>query len=645
MLKMKLSQRIFLPTITLIILTFICLYFLIQFSLQGNLKKMVHDGMNTQVETASYILDVSRSSAQKKVNSDLKTFNHLFYSQGTLKESDDFITMEAINQITKAKQTVQLQKWTIGDLMIQNHFELVDQIQDLVGGTATIFQKIDDGFLRVSTNVKKLDGTRAVGTYIPNSSQVIQTILRGETFRGRAFVVNDWYLTAYEPLRIDGEIKGILYVGVQEKELEELRNALGSITIAKTGVYGVFDLKGNAEIHPTLEGKNLSDQSFMQEFLEKKEGFLEYEENGKNMISAYRYYEPFEWIIAATAPEQEFLNEILMNLNTSIFFSFLISVAVLSLALYLISQSIIKSLKKIEIASEEVTQAATQLSSQSQTQRSSVENMSASLRELISSIQDVAENTNTVSSTANNSAEQAKTGNEAVKRTTEAMELIQKSSEQINEIMEVISDITEQTNLLALNAAIEAARAGEEGKGFAVVADEVRKLAERSATAAQEVATLIKNSEQRIAEGSDLSTRASEVLNNILGHVNKTAEMVEQISATTEEQAATSQSIKERMDEMTTIIEKNSSFAEVQANSAQNMMAQIQSILHGKQITSTPPVDPTAPSQTVVVSENSPADLTPPSQAMVVSQIPKASPPVLADKPAEPGKKDDYLDW
>ena len=76
----------------------------------------------------------------------------------------------------------------------------------------------------------KLDGQRAVGTYIPNESPVIQTILRGETFLGRAFVVNDWYQTAYQPIRINESIEGILYVGVKEKDIQFLEEKLNNKT-------------------------------------------------------------------------------------------------------------------------------------------------------------------------------------------------------------------------------------------------------------------------------------------------------------------------------------------------------------------------------------------------------------------------------
>ena len=85
---------------------------------------------------------------------------------------------------------------------------MVDKVKELVGGTCTIFQRMnaEGDMLRVATNVEKLDGTRAIGTYIPHTNPdgranpVIAAVLRGETFTGRAYVVNAWYVTAYQPI-------------------------------------------------------------------------------------------------------------------------------------------------------------------------------------------------------------------------------------------------------------------------------------------------------------------------------------------------------------------------------------------------------------------------------------------------------------
>ncbi len=308
----------------------------------------------------------------------------------------------------------------------------------------------------------------------------------------------------------------------------------------------------------------------------------------------------------------------------------LIGVLMLGIAIgSLVSTSIRSSLNRMELMAGEVAQTSEELASNNTTQSAGVEEVSASIEEMISTIQDVANNANQVASTAHNSLEQAKVGRSAVQELLSAMDLINDSSSQITDIINVISDIAEQTNLLALNAAIEAARAGEEGKGFAVVADEVRKLAERSAKAAGEITHLIKTSNTRVQDGVKLSTQADSVLNTIVEYVDNTAENVEQISAATEEQAASSNSIKDHINQVTSAIEENSAAAQELASNAENMTTEIQRAISGHvHIATNPEVGPTNPVIPSTAAPNLSGTNTP------------APPPV----PLSAGKAD-HLDW
>jgi len=158
----------------------------------------------------------------------------------------------------------------------------------------------------------------------------------------------------------------------------------------------------------------------------------------------------------------------------------------------------------------------------------------------------------------------AKEGGQAVGQTVEAMK-------QIASKIGIIEEISRQTNLLALNAAIEAARAGEHGKGFAVVASEVRKLAERSQRAAGEITELSASSVQ-VAE------RAGDLLAKILPDVQRTAELVQEISAASREQDSGAQQINKAMVQLDQVIQQNASASEETSSTSEELASQARSM-------------------------------------------------------------------
>ncbi len=225
-------------------------------------------------------------------------------------------------------------------------------------------------------------------------------------------------------------------------------------------------------------------------------------------------------------------------------------------------------------SSEELSAAAQNISSGAQNQASSVEEISASMEELTAMIQQAAENAkeaNEISIQTNQTAEESSA---TVKESVNGMSLINESSSQINKIIGVIRQIANQTNLLALNAAIEAASAGEHGLGFAVVADEVRKLAERAGQASNEITQLIEESGKRVAQGTHLSEKVGESLEEIQAGIIKTASGMSEIASATEEQANTASQVSTAIDSISAITEENSSSAEEMAASAEELSAQ-----------------------------------------------------------------------
>jgi methyl-accepting chemotaxis protein len=211
-------------------------------------------------------------------------------------------------------------------------------------------------------------------------------------------------------------------------------------------------------------------------------------------------------------------------------------------------------------ASQEISATAQSISQSAIEQASGVEETTASIEELNASVKQNAENAKVTNNIATTAAEEAINGGEAVKKTVEAMK-------QIADKIGLIEDIAYKTNLLSLNAAIEPARAGEHGKGFTVVAAEVRKLAENSRVTAQEINSLAKNS-VKIAEDAGV------LLEKMVPNIQKTADLVEEITASSEEQAQGIGQISQAVNQLDRAAQQNASGSEELAATAEELSGQ-----------------------------------------------------------------------
>ncbi|MBF0454073.1 MAG: cache domain-containing protein [Magnetococcales bacterium] len=235
-----------------------------------------------------------------------------------------------------------------------------------------------------------------------------------------------------------------------------------------------------------------------------------------------------------------------------------------STALTKMTTNLIEVVRSIREASEQVSSGSQALSSASNAlsmgaseQAASIEETSASMEQMTSGIQQNTESARITAKTSSQAAKDAKAGGEAVAQAVNAMR-------EIAGRISVIEEIARQTNLLALNAAIEAARAGEHGKGFAVVAAEVRKLAEKSQGAAGEI-TQLTGSSVAVAE------KAGTLLTNLVPNIQKTAELVEEIAAASEEQNRGGQQINTALQQLDHVIQQNAGASEEMSSTAKEL--------------------------------------------------------------------------
>jgi methyl-accepting chemotaxis protein len=233
----------------------------------------------------------------------------------------------------------------------------------------------------------------------------------------------------------------------------------------------------------------------------------------------------------------------------------------------------------VSTASAEITQGNEDLSQRTSQQASALEETSASMEEMTSTIKQNADNAKQANQLAVAAREVAEKGGTVTDKAVEAMDEINKSSKKIADIINVIDEIAFQTNLLALNAAVEAARAGEQGRGFAVVASEVRNLAQRSATAAKEIKTLINESVQKVGDGSDLVNRSGQTLEEIVNSVKRVTDIISEISAASQEQAAGIDQVNKAVMQMDQGTQQNAALVEEATSASQSMRQQAAALL------------------------------------------------------------------
>ncbi len=250
-------------------------------------------------------------------------------------------------------------------------------------------------------------------------------------------------------------------------------------------------------------------------------------------------------------------------------------------ALARMNASLVKVVGTVRQSSDSIATGTTQiatgnldLSQRTEEQASSLQETAASMEQLTATVQANADTTRQASQMAEAASSCAAEGGQAVGALVTTMAGITEASRKITDIIGVIDGIAFQTNILALNAAVEAARAGEQGRGFAVVASEVRTLAQRSATAAREISTLIQSSVSRIADGARQAAGAGQTMDEVVAKVRTVTQLITTISGATNEQSDGIAQVGQAMSALDMVTQRNAALVEESAAAAHSLQEQ-----------------------------------------------------------------------
>ncbi len=485
---------------------------------------------------------------------------------------------------------------------------LVDRTAQSIAGVATIFERQGGDYVRVSTNVKKENGDRAVGTKLAADHPAQVALAKGSAYYGPADLFGHKFMTGYFPIKsAAGSTVGILFIGIPMElyynslqQLLALVVGVGIAVLLIVGVVAYFAIRATvrplealtASIHtissgnldapiPCVEKQNefgaigralalfrdgararlqletqaaeqraLTDAERARNDVEKRtlDGQIDFAVNqlaaGLGRLAQGDVSETIE------TPFVGRLEQLRVDFNTSL------------VRLQDTLSRIRDNATTIHRNSGAMLSSADELSKRTEAQAANLEETAAAVEEITVTVRSSAERAREANNAVVATKKTADGSGVVVGDTVAAMARIEDASKQIEQIIEVIDDIAFQTNLLALNAGIEAARAGEAGKGFAVVAQEVRELAQRSADAAREIKGLIEKSTREVSAGSGLVQKTGAVLASISQEIIAISQHVATIATASQDQSAALQEVNGSVNAMDQMTQKNAAMVE-----------------------------------------------------------------------------------
>jgi methyl-accepting chemotaxis protein len=523
------------------------------------------------------------------------------------------------------------------DTPLEGNFEAIDKFGNLNDVSVTIFERNGNDFTRLITTILNNKGDRIIGTSLGVDNPITRSMLAGREFVGNATIVGKNYYTYYNPIIQGNEVIGIIFMGINKDKIQEInavyiKRTYSVLITASIICIIVFAFLMHIVIKSMLKpiyqcvdvARNISMGNIDQQItIKNKDEIGMLGEVMNNMIiSINKLYEDVQDLAEKAIQGKLFSRanakvhagkfaEIIEGFNSTLdavtvpiheAMDVISKVANKDLTARVISkfkgdmldfaENLNKAVSNLDDAIAQVDNSVNHISSSFNEISAGLHTLANSTNEQATSLEEISESLKEINSLTCSNVDNAKSGlrladsavrkvdesNGAMKKMNSAMESILKSSQETSKIIKTIDEIAFQTNLLALNAAVEAAHAGESGKGFAVVAEEVKNLALRSAEAAQDTNVLIEEAGQKSAMGSNIVEQVTKAFLEMNEHFNNVKNIVNQISASCDEQAGGVVLISKGILDMNRITQQNAASTKESASSAKELSGQAKAL-------------------------------------------------------------------
>ena len=468
---------------------------------------------------------------------------------------------------------------TLGSSSQVGNFALVDRLKQLTACTATLFVKNGDQFVRVSTNVLKPDGSRAIGTPLDPKGRAFAAIQNGQSFYGVVDILGKPYMTGYEPMRNESkQTVGVWYVGFPLTAIGDLGERISTTKILQNGFVALLHSDGRVIFKPQQVNEDdihkRLDHSGTEEWTTITKPF---ERWGYTLLAAYPQSDVTTKLrgmkaiviscvllvsLLVVVAQYVLITQVVLrpvkhlihrmqnaDLNTSLeedrqdeigilaqaFDGFVHKVRATLIEVGRTTNSVAAASVKLDATSQQITANSEETSAQANVVSEAAQTVSKNLQTVASGAEEMSASIKEIAKNATEAARVASSAVRVAESTNATVAKLGDSSTEIGQVIKVITSIAQQTNLLALNATIEAARAGESGKGFAVVANEVKELAKATAKATEDISRKIEAIQSESKAAVDAIASIGAVINQVNDISGTIATAVEQQDATTNE--------------------------------------------------------------------------------------------------------------